>query len=55
MLNGHVMLSGKGSDEQWAVSVQHKKEGIETNIAAFKEVEGMVRKSDESTSVIEAI
>jgi glutamate-1-semialdehyde 2,1-aminomutase len=48
MLNRGVIPMATGPDEQWTVSVQHKKEEIETHLDVFKDVVRELLKSEVS-------
>jgi len=55
MLNRGVIPMATGPDEQWTVSVQHRKEDIGTHLEVFKKVVGEILESEVSMEMVEAI
>lgn len=55
MLNRGVIPMATGPDEQWTISVQHKKEEISTHIEVFKTVVKELLRSELAMEMVEAI
>lgn len=55
MLNRGVIPMATGPDEQWTVSVQHRKEDIGTHLEVFKKVAREILESEVSMEMVEAI
>jgi len=55
MMNRGIIPAGPSPDEQWTVSVVHKKEDIEEHLEAFKEVVNYVKKYEKPAEIVEAI
>jgi glutamate-1-semialdehyde aminotransferase len=55
MMNRGIIPAGPSPDEQWTVSVVHKKEDIEGHLEAFKGVVDYVKKYEKPAEIVEAI
>jgi len=55
MVNRGVIPAGPSPDEQWTVSVVHKKEEIEEHLEAFKDIANYVKKYEKPAEIVEAI
>ena len=55
MMNRGIIPAGPSPDEQWTVSVVHKKEEIEEHLEAFKDIANYVKKYEKSAEIVEAL